>query len=202
MTTNLYLRIPRKIKILVAFIVIILVSFFVLRFLAIKTKNIPSDFLKARQEASIIAQDIILFSNTSADNINKIKKLDQEKKYKEAWSLANKELDNAKEARARAVDLSVQLTKMAKEISNISPDSAGQSALQAVSVETTLINHLIIYNDYLAQLLEALMNKFSGGNGSSKIPELIDKINEEANLINELNNRFNELMKEFDGPVQ
>jgi hypothetical protein len=87
---------------------------------------------------------------------------------------------------------------MAKNLAQISPASASQKALEAVSSETALISRLITYNDYLTQLLEVLRGKFLGKNSNDKIPELIQKLNNEAQAINDLNQKFNETMKEFD----
>lgn len=168
------------------------------RFLFVGAKDIPDDFLRARQEASLVAQDIVNLSNQSADNLDEIANLDSEHKYTEALTLISRELERNRQAREKAINLSVQLEKMARNLSQISPPSASQVALEAVSSETTLISRLIIYNDYLTQLLEVLREKFSGETDGDKISELIAKINDEAQAINDLNNKFNKIMEEFD----
>ena len=71
-------------------------------------------------------------------------------------------MNNNNEARSQAVNLSVQLEIMAKNLADISPASMGQIALQAISSETALINRLITYNDYLIKLLEVLQKRFWG----------------------------------------
>ncbi len=198
MIANFYFKPSRRIRILILFIIIILLAYFILRFLAVEPRNIPKEFLGARQEASLIAQDIVAISNQSTDNLAKIAAFDQERKYTEALLSVSQELDRNQQAREKAVKLSVQLEMMAKNLAQISPASAGQIALQAVSSETALISRLITYNDYLAQLLGVLQGKFLGKSDGDKIPELISKINEEAQAINELDQKFNNLMKEFD----
>ena len=87
---------------------------------------------------------------------------------------------------------------MAKNLAKISPASAGQIALEAISSETALISRLITYNDYLTKLLEVLRNKFLEKQNGDQVPELISKINDEARAINDLNQKFNEVMKKFD----
>jgi len=152
----------------------------------------------ARQEASVIASEIVSLSNESTNNLNEIAQLDKEKKYTEALLLVSRELERNRQAREKAIKLSVHLETMAKNLNQISPASASQLALQAISSETGLISRLITYNDYLTQLLEVLREKFLGKNIGNKIPELIAKINDEAQAINDLNQKFNEIMKEFD----
>ena len=185
-------------RILIVFIVIILASYFILRFVLAEPKNIPPDFLKARQQASLIAQDIVNLSSNTAGNLDQVSKLDQEQKYTEALLLVSQELELNREAREKAINLSNQLQAMAQNLAQISPSSLGQKALQAVSSETTLISRLINYNDYLNQLLEKLQQKLLGKSTGDGIGELVGKINDEAKAINDLNRQFNDAMKEFD----
>ncbi len=165
-----------------------------------ETKNIPDEFLKARQQSSVIAKEVVELSEQTSNNLKVISDLDKEKKYSEALVLISSELERSRSARSKAIGLSVQLEIMAKNISVISPASASQAALMAVSSETTLISRLIAYNEYLVQLLSVLQNKFLGKTEGSngKIAELLVKINEEARTINQLNANFNDLMIAFD----
>lgn len=162
-------------------------------------KKIPSDFLKARQEASLISRDIVAFSGESASKMNEIAELDRQNKHTEALAAISQEIERNKKAREKAIELSTRLETMVKNVNGISPDSMSQKALEALSFETTLINRLIIYNDYLLKLLEVLREKFLGRSGGDQVPELIAKVNEEARAINDLDRKFNEIMAEFDG---
>ncbi|KKR88981.1 MAG: hypothetical protein UU85_C0007G0025 [Candidatus Wolfebacteria bacterium GW2011_GWA2_42_10] len=199
--SEFYHKIPRRVKIFCVFILIVLAVYLLVYFLTPVAQNVPEEFLRARQEASLIAKDIIFISSQTADNINKISDLDRDKNYTEALNLISAELNNNREARNKAVNLSAQLEIMTKNISQISPPVVSQIALEAVGSETTLISRLITYNDYLVQLLGILQKKFLGQekNSNEKITELISKINEEAKAINNLDKNFNDLMKQFDG---
>lgn len=199
--TNLYFRVPRRLRFFIIFTLLIVVAYLVFYLLAAnsKVKEVPDEFLKARQEASLIAQDIIGFSNQTANNISKISELDKAEKYEDALNLITMEIDYNRQARERAISLSAQLEKMAKSISGIEPPEAAQIALQAVSSETALISRLMSYNDYLVQFLEVLRQKFSAEkNTNGRIADLIGKINKESKAINDLDKNFNQLMAEFD----
>lgn len=188
-------------RIFIIFILLILAAYLVARIFFVEIKTVPDGFLRARQKASLIAQDIIGFSRESSDNLNKIFELDKKGNYVEALDLLAQEIGNNRQARKRAVELSAQLEQMARVVSEISPTSASQAAIQAISSEAALISRLITYNDYLFQLSEILRAKFLGQikNSSERISELIGKINEEVRAINELNKKFNEIMEGFDG---
>lgn len=188
----------KKIKILIFFIIIIFIAYFVLRFLNVEPKNIPSDFLVARQNAFLIARDIVSISDKSTDKLNEIAQFDKERKYTEALFLVSQEIERNRQTREKAIRLSGQLEIMARNLSKISPSSAGQVALEAISSETALISRLIAYNDYYVRLLEILREKFLGKMNGDQISELISKINNEARAINDLNQKFNEMMKKFD----
>ena len=198
MFKNFYLKIPRRARLLIIFLILILLGYFVARFLVIDATNVPEEFLKARAAASLVANDIVSFSNTSANNLKEISELDKNREHEKALILITQELERNKEARNKALELSVQLEIMAKNVAQISPSSASQLAIQAISSETALINRLINYNEYLLNLLEILQKKFLGlQDGSGKIPELIDKVNEEVRMINELDQKFNTIMGEI-----
>ncbi|MCR4275755.1 MAG: hypothetical protein NUV83_03380 [Candidatus Wolfebacteria bacterium] len=201
MLEGIYTKISRKEKLFLLVLFIALAIYFVGRFVMAKPQIIPADFLKARQQASLIAQDIVGTANESSRNLEKISELDGERKYADAIKLVAQELEHNNQARQRAVYLSSQLETMAKNVPSISPDSSAQKALEAVSLETTLINRLITHNDYLNQLLGILRDKFLGQNKNShdKIAELVSKINEEAKAINEINQKFNDKLSDFDG---
>ena len=198
---DLYFKVPRRLRFFIIFAILIIAIYLFFYLLAANSnvKKVPDEFLKARQEASLIALDIISFSNQTANNISKISELDKEAKYEDALNLIAQEIDHNRQAREGAIKLSAQLEKMAKNISGIEPPEAAQIALQAVGSETALISRLISYNDYLIQLLEVLRQKFSEEkNINGRIVELVGKINEESKTINDLDKNFNQLMAEFD----
>jgi predicted RND superfamily exporter protein len=198
MIADYYDKIPKRARIAVIFAAIVLVGYFIFHFASIDPKSVPEEFLMARQEASLIASEIVSLSDESAANLSDILRFDQEQKYSEALALISEELERNRQAREKAIGLSSQLEIMATNISGISPDSAGQAALQAVSSEAALISRLITYNDYLNQLLEALREKLTGISNGNSIPDLVSKINDEAKAINDLDKKFNDLIKEFD----
>ncbi len=197
---NLYFKIPRRMRILIIFLLIVAAAWLIVKTFTPEIKNTPKEFLETRQEASLIAKDIIDISGRTAENIKKISDLDKNKEYTEALNLISEELNNNRLARENAINLSAKLEIMAKNVSQISPVAAGQIAIQAITSETALISRLITYNDYLIKLLEILQAKFLGKekNSNDKIMDLINKINEEAQAINDLDKNFNNLMAEFD----
>ncbi|MEK7193876.1 MAG: hypothetical protein AAB651_00765 [Patescibacteria group bacterium] len=200
MITSLYFKIPRRLRILVLFLLIVFASYFITRVFLGESKEVPREFLEARQQASVIAQEIIRMSDETANRLNEVSNLSQERKYTEAVNLIVQEIERNRQAREKAIRLSAQLEKMTQSISGITPKSASQSALEAVSSEVALISRLISYNDYMIQLLEVLRAKFLGQekNSDGKIQELIEKINNEARAINDLDQKFNRIMSGFD----
>ena len=200
MITSLYFKIPRRLRILVLFLLIVFAAYFITRVFLGESKEVPREFLEARQQASVIAQEIIRMSDETANRLNEVSNLSQERKYTEAVNLIVQEIERNRQAREKAIRLSAQLEKMTQSISGITPKSASQSALEAVSSEVALISRLISYNDYMIQLLEVLRAKFLGQekNSDGKIQELIEKINNEARAINDLDQKFNRIMSGFD----
>lgn len=200
MVTDLYAKIPQKVRYFVIFLVAIILLYLVVAFASVSAKKVPAEFLTARQQASVIAQDIVNISKDSSGKLTEISQLDKDANYADAIVLVVNEMKRSAEMREKALGLSLQLETMAKNISQIKPDESARLAVEAVSIQTTIINRLFTYNDYFSQLLSILQNKFLGKetNSSEKINELVAKINEEARTINELNDKFNALLGRFD----
>ncbi|PIR44058.1 hypothetical protein COV23_01885 [Candidatus Wolfebacteria bacterium CG10_big_fil_rev_8_21_14_0_10_31_9] len=175
---------------------------FVVRFAFVNLDNkiIPNEFLEARNGASLIARNIVDSSDESAKKIEEISKLSNEEKYEEALNIVLQEINRNKETRNKAIELSKNLEKMVSNTAQISPESSALIAIEAITIETTIINKLITYNDDLMQLLGVLKTKLLelDTNSHQKIIDLVNKLNNEAKEVNASNEKFNEIMDKFD----
>ena len=198
--SELYFRVPRKIRLFVVFLIMIFFAYFIGRFLLAKTKTVPDEFMQARQEASLIAHDIVDMSKASALHIGDISVLNNDKKYAEALALVTQEIERNRQIRDKAITLSGHLQIMTLNVSSIEPKASAEAALEAVSTEVTLIGHLLTYNDYLNQLLGIIKGRIIGDPDATAadVSELVKKINDESIVVNVLNERFNEQMAKFD----
>ncbi len=197
---ELYLKVPRKVRLFVFFLVLVFLAYFVGRFLLAKTKTVPNDFMQARQEASLVAKDIVTMSKDSSQHVGEISALNNEQKYPEALALIKDEINRNREIRDKAIALSGYLQTMTVNVSSIKPRVSAEAALEAVSTEVTLIGHLLTYNDYLNQLLEIVRGKITGDPEATtqNVTDLVKKINDESIVVNVMNEKFNEKMSEFD----
>jgi hypothetical protein len=175
-------------------------AYFVGRFLVATNKTVPGEFMQARQEASLVAKDIVSMSKDSAQHVTKISALNNDQKYPEALALVKEEIARNREIRDKAIALSSYLQTMTMNVSSISPRGSAEAALEAVSTEVTLIGHLLTYNDYLNQLLEIARGKITGDSqvSSQEVSDLVKKINDESVVVNILNEKFNDKMAVFD----
>ena len=200
MITKLNFKLSKKFRAILIFVAIILVAYFLIRLIPTSAQKVPKEFLEARANASPIAQEIVNISNDLTKALDQVNQFNSEKKYTEAINFLTQEINQNKDLNQKAIKLSEELGKMAAAVPNISPASASQLALQAISSETTLISRLIVYNGYLGQLLEELRMKFLGQKtDDQKIKDLISKINDEVKNINALNVQFNFSMDKLDG---
>lgn len=193
-------KLSKKFRTILVFVAIVLVAYFLIRLIPINAQKVPKEFLEARANASLIAQDIVNSSNDLTKSLEQVNQFNSEKKYTEAINLLAQEINRNKDLNQKAIKFSEELGKMAVAIQYISPASAGQLAVQAISSETILISRLMVYNGYLDQLLEELRLKFLGQKtDDQKIKDLISKINDEVKNINALNVQFNSSMDKLDG---
>lgn len=164
--------------------------------------QIPSSFTDSRQAASGYAAVIVNDLSSVSGDIAQLQTL-----YRNGGS-STAALDiivaataKHQDARDKSILLATELEKMARAIPDIRPDSAGQTALVAISSETALIGELISqYNESLGLLLVSLRNHFSGtqNQDSAKLNAMVDAINTDTQSINQMNDQFVQLMQKFD----
>ncbi len=191
---------PKKVLIFLAALIVLLIGVFAASLFLAGKENVPADFISARNSSSLIAKDIVEINNNLAKDLADVSKASADERYDDALNMIVKDIDQNRKARQKAVALSANLEIMIKNTDKIYPENLARQALEAISAETTLISHLITYNDYLYQLLDILRDGLLDKQISQKqVVSLADKINTEARAVNDINNRFNDLMKKFDG---
>lgn len=172
-----------------------------LGFRLLSSNAIPQDFIDARIQGAIIAQNIVGLSNQSVNDLEKINQLDQQGSYVEATNVALEAIQKSRDIRNQAVELSNQVSKMTVALSGINSFEARQAALEAISNRLALIGKLINYSDYLAQLLQALQAKFAGQRGDNNVEVIINQLNAEVTAINSFNGQSTQAMNRFDAIV-
>ncbi len=179
-----------------------------LGFRLLSSNAIPQDFIDARIQGAIIAQNIVGLSNQSVNDLEKINQLDQQGNYVEATNVALEAIQKSRDIRNQAVELSNQVSKMTAALSGINSFEARQAALEAISNRLALIGKLINYSDYLSQLLQALQSKFAGQRGlpagkagDHNVEVIINQLNAEVTAINSFNGQSTQAMNRFDAIV-
>ncbi len=170
-------------------------------FRILSPNSIPQEFIDARIQGAIISQNIVNLSNQSADDLDKISKLETQGDLTGATNAALEAIERSKGIRTQAVELSNQVSKMTASLSDISSFEARQAALEAISNRLALISRLINYSDYLNQLLVALETKFSGKSGKKEIEKLLSQINAEVTAVNNFDRQATQDMNRFDAIV-
>jgi len=190
----------------IIFIAFLLGATAALFFISERKKNapyVPPEFLEARTRTGSISENIVTIASASIDNLRNIRHEDVSGNYEGALDLVSAEIMRNEAARQEALKLSYELATLAAQIELVRPEEAAQIGLQAALCGTQITQHLINYNVYTNQLLEALRVGFATGTSaeeesSAKVQGLIDKMNEEAEAINRLNREYKTAMGEFD----
>ncbi len=173
----------------------------VISFRFVSWKSIPQDFVDARIQGAIISQNIVGLSNQSANDLERISRLDQQGNFVEASNVVVETIKKSKDIRSQAVELSDQVSKMTVSLSGINSFEARQAALEAISSRLALISRLINYSEYLNQLLQALQAKFAKQSGDSNVESIIVQINAEVTSINSFNGQATQAMNRFDAII-
>jgi predicted PurR-regulated permease PerM len=166
---------------------------------------VPSGFLESRKRAADAADNITNLINISAGNLELISGADQRGDYTTGLSLVAAEIDRSVEVRSTAVDLSEELSDMAKGLRDVRPSEASAIGFSAVTTGIELVQRLVSYNNNLQELLNTLQSRLENEGDEqtrARITELINALNEEARVINNLNSEYKDLMVQFDGLTQ
>lgn len=160
----------------------------------------PPEFSEARIRGATLAQKIAEAAQQSLDALAAIRVYDEKKVPEQALILISQEVIRNKGTQQEAIQLSSELEKMARLVSDIKPARARLMATEAVSSEVALVSRLLSYTNNLIELFGVLRLKFEKPNAfvDGAVAGLIDKINEEARAINSFNQRFNSSLAEFD----
>ena len=192
-----------RLVVLAAMVVVGLGTYFLVAFFAQPERGIPSEFSEARGRGAELARIIVSLSETSLKNLEEISRYDEEGKKAEALILISQEVIRNRSIREEALRLSSQLEKMARYLSDISPERARILATEAVSSEVALVGRLLVYNELLLRLFETLKDKLEKPSlaANGRVQTLVEKINEEGRAINEFNRKFVQSLADFDAIV-
>ncbi len=191
----------RRVKLIIIFIVVIAAGYGFSLFMASKS-GVPQDFTAARMQGAIIAENIVTLSNQSTADLQKVNDFDHKGDYADALALTKNLIDQSKDLRDKAVELSAQVEAMTKSLSSV-PVSAQQAALQSISSRLALITQLVNYSNDLTHLLDILQTKFEGGaTTKGEVQALVNQINTDVNAINNFNLQAGQAMQEFDKIVK
>ena len=187
---------------IVAVVVAALILAFLIRLLNSSGQpHVPSEFLKARAAGGGASQVIVGISDNSIKNLQEIQADEKSGNYTAGLTLVLEEINQNNQARASAVQLSDQLNVMASNLSQVQPESAARIGLQAIIIESQIVEGLISYNNYTYQLLDLLRSRLQNGAAAAsaaKINSVISQMNDQAKSINNLNTQYQSLMKQFD----
>lgn len=194
-------RFSRHLKIAFVFALIVAGGYLAGRF-GFSSNTPPAEFQEARLRGAVVAQDIVNLSNQIGGDLGRVNQFDREGKLKEALILTTDLINKSQEVRSRAVDLSRELEKMTKTLIAVKSTEAQSAALESIANRLTLINHLISYSDYLAQLLNKLQERFVGIQTDGSVEALIKQINDEVAAINSFNDQAGQAMDRFDAIIR
>lgn len=188
----------KKIIIIFAIVIIIYILFQFFQ----NQNNVPKDFTDARNSGSIIAQSIVDISNSSDKDLAKVNEYDKVGDYTNALALTTDIIKRNSEISNEAIQLSLKLEIMTKDIPLIKNDKAKQYVIQAITSRLALVSQLINYSDDLNTLLNVLRQKFVGQIiQQGRVQGLVDQINTDINAVNNFNTQSTQAMIQFDSTM-
>lgn len=183
----------------VVFLFLLVGGYAIYRLVLASQGQIPEDFANSRAEGALVAQMIVSLSGEVSGDLQRVSELDKEQRYEEALSAVTELSAKNEKMRDEAIQLSKELEKMTKALSEIKSPEARNFALESINHRLALITRLVSYNDGIVRLLNELRLRFSGVNRSDgQVGIIIGRINLEVAAINDFNKRAMDAMDRFD----
>jgi len=188
-------------KPVISFVVVISVFFYAF-WSSFATKDflvVPEMFWDSHKEGSIIAEEFVALAESTQENLQKIKELEESGKADLALDLIRTEIGRSEILKSKGVELLKSLSQMTHGLSGIRPDEARAIAHEAISSRITTVNSLIDYSNALDQILRLLTSKVLYGDDiRSTLEEKINEANESARSINDLNIKYNDTIRKLE----
>jgi len=186
----------RRLSIIAILFVIVVIGYFAR--LGLSSDVVPPAFREARQQSSIIAQDIVNTSNAISGDLVEVNRLDQANQPREALALTAGLIQKTQEIKLKAASLSAELEKMASTLTEIKSEPARQEAIKSITNRMALIGRLLSYSNYVLDLAKVLEDRFREVPNEQNPTVLIAQINAEVTAINNFNREAAEALDRFD----
>lgn len=156
-------------------------------------------FSDARVSSDSIAKEFVTLSQTTKDNLQKIKELDDTGKTVQALTNIRTEISRGDELKLKGTELLGSLSQMTYSLSGVRPAGAQALAYEAITHRIEMVNNLVAYSNELEQILKLLTARVVYGDNIQKsLQEKIDSANNYARNINDLNIKFNEAVTKLE----
>lgn len=161
--------------------------------------TVPKEFSDARVKSDTIAAEFVSLSETTQNNLQKIKDLDNQGKTDVALANIRAEISRGDDLKIKGTELLSSLSQMTYSLGGISPEDARAAAYDAIKHRIEMVNSLVSYSSDLEQILHLLTTKvLYGDNIQNALQEKISAANNDARSINDLNAKFNNAMKKLE----
>ena len=161
-------------------------------FESFKSKELPAEFLKSYNNASIQSKKIVELTGLVRIKINRVNQLDRDGNPQEALALISGAKRDNSLAQDRAIELSSHLEEMTNMITSIKSQSVQQTALHAIIIETSLVQEFLEYTQDMDQFLGVLGVAVATDSFGDRlaVEERLRVVNKRTERINILNSRF------------
>lgn len=194
-------KLQKNRKFILGFIIIFGIFFYAFWY-SLATKDsvvIPKMFSDARVSSDSIAKEFVTLSETTRDNLQKIKELDEKGKTVQALTSIRAEISRGDQLKSKGTELLGSLSQMTYSLSGVRPSGAQALAYEAITQRIEMVNNLVAYSGELEQILKLLTSRvIYGDNIKKSLQEKIDSANNYARNINDLNIKFNEAVTKLE----
>ncbi|MEX2436749.1 MAG: hypothetical protein WD471_01125 [Candidatus Paceibacterota bacterium] len=154
--------------------------------------TLSDEFVDSYENVLRGSQEVVFLTNNINDKIKEVNDLDSSNKKSEAILSINEANELIDQAKDEAFNLSVHLAEMVGLVSTIASPSTQTSALELVTIESTIVQEFLNYTIALEEFLNSLSVAINSNTPSDRtsINNQIENLNNKNNQINQLNQVF------------
>lgn len=193
-------KIPKGIKLAIILILMVIIGYGIWFFVSKPSLKPPLEFLTARQQGAEISQKIVELTTDTNQKIKEINFSDLNGDYNKARILIEEAKNKNSEANSQAIKLADEMRKMAELLDKISKIQSRQLAIEAITLEMSLIANFIDYTATLDRFLYNLRLAITTANIKYRrlAEENLSEINDKTLKINSANQEFLDKIQAFD----
>lgn len=166
----------------------------------VAASRLPDEFVRARQSAAAISQQIVDLSALTGEKLSEVNLSDLRGETARALALISDARAANDSAYRKAFELTQRLQELAQSLKGVASVTKQREGSEAIAIELSLVSEFIIYTQKVEDFLQILERVVQTNMERDRVAAAaaLDEVNEKVVSINQLNLSFRKAIGVFE----